>query len=198
MQMHKEDLTIFKICNIVQSREIHFLLLLLTDKIDIMQTSPLQRKGWYIAREPFLIFSNRPWGSNSGRLCWGRANELLLLVSIKRRLQLQIHCSALSPGPEADQSGHFMGRTLEQASSQLIKLNGSSFAANFGAFFSLYLTCCLNICLSTSLKQLPISESAVHPFFATQFRPEHCSVSTWAGLQEMWRFSFGLTANWRG
>ena len=56
MQMHKEDLTIFKICNIVQSREIHFLLLLLTDKIDIMQTYPLQRKGWYIAREPFLWY----------------------------------------------------------------------------------------------------------------------------------------------
>ena len=71
MQMHKEDLTIFKICNIVQSREIHFLLLLLTDKIDIMQTYPLQRKGWYIAREPFLIFSNRSWGANSVRLCWG-------------------------------------------------------------------------------------------------------------------------------
>ena len=199
MQMHKEDLTIFKICNIVQSREIHFLLLLLTDKIDIMQTYPLQRKGWYIAREPFLwYFPTAPGALIVGSSAGGRANELLLLVSIKRRLHLKIQYSALSPGPEADQSGHFMGRTLEQASSQLIKLNGSSFAANFGAFFSLYLTCCPNVCLSTSLKQLPISESVVHPFFATQFRPEHCSVSTRAWLQEMWRFSFGLTANWRG
>ena len=110
MQMHKEDLTIFKICNIVQSREIHFLLLLLTDKIDIMQTYPLQRKGWYIAREPFLwYFPTAPGALIVGGSAGGRANELLLLVSIKRRLHLKIQCSALSPGPAGWSKWPFYG-----------------------------------------------------------------------------------------
>ena len=108
MQMHKEDLTIFKICNIVQSGEIHFLLLLLTDKIEIMHISPLWGELIYCKRTFSDIFQpllGRLVGGSAGE----RANELLLMVSIKRRLHLKIHCSPLSPGPAGWSKWPFYG-----------------------------------------------------------------------------------------
>ena len=191
MQMHKEDLTIFKICNIVQSREIHFLLLLLTDKIDIMQTYPLQRKGWYIAREPFLwYFPTAPGALIVGSSAGGRANELLLLVSIKRRLHLKIHCSPLSPGPAGWSKWPFYGENTRTGLQRVNQVERELLRRQLWGLF---------LPLPDLLPQhLPFNFTQTTSdfwncsalIFATQFRPEQRSVSTWARLQEMWRFSF--------
>ena len=190
MQMHKEDLTIFKICNIVQSREIHFLLLLLTDKIDIMQTYPLQRKGWYIAREPFLIFSNRSWGANSVRLCWGACEWTAVAGFHQKKVALENTVLCPLPWARGWSKWPFYGENTRTGLQPVNQVERELLRRQLWGLF---------LPLPDLLPQhLPFNFTQTTSdfwncsalIFATQFRPEHCSVSTWAGLQEMWRFSF--------
>ena len=189
MQMHKEDLTIFKICNIVQSGEIHFLLLLLTEKIEIMHISPLWGELIYCKRTFSDIFQpllGRLVGGSAGE----RANELLLMVSIKRRLHLKIQCSALSPGPAGWSKWPFYGENTRTGLQPVNQVERELLRRQLWGLF---------LPLPDLLPQhLPFNFTQTTSdfwncsalIFATQFRPEQRSVSTWAGLQEMWRFSF--------
>ena len=189
MQMQKEDLTIFKICNIVQSGEIHFLLLLLTEKIEIMHISPLWGELIYCKRTFSDIFQpllGRLVGGSAGE----RANELLLMVSIKRRLHLKIHCSPLSPGPAGWSKWPFYGENTRTGLQPVNQVERELLRRQLWGLF---------LPLPDLLPQhLPFNFTQTTSdfwncsalIFATQFRPEQRSVSTWAGLQEMWRFSF--------
>ena len=147
-------------------------------RVDILQ----ENLFWYFPTAPGALIV---WGSAGGR-----ANELLLLVSIKRRLHLKIHCSPLSPGPAGWSKWPFYGENTRTGLQPVNQVERELLRCQLWGLF---------LPLPDLLPQhLPFNFTQTTSdfwncsalIFATQFRPEQRSVSTWARLQEMWRFSF--------